>query len=362
MNHKIFVSYFFNLMEKITYNKNSWGLCHSKIIGSNPLGKINIDKNLSIYTHRSGWDYVLNNLIDYHNVNGVGFYGFLEDVFIWSKDYFLQEKTIPLDKEWIGFLHNPPNIPSWWSSTSASFFSVLNNIYFKKSLNKCKGIFVLSDYHKKYLNYELPDIEINVLKHPTEFTKINFSYDLFLENQDKKIVNLGWWLRKQHSFYKLKVKNNIFRKLKLLPNNDASKILSRFLYLENLIYNQSLSTEEINSVHNDFNLSNYNYDILLSKNIVFLDLYDSSANNSIIECIARCTPILINKIPAVIEYLGEDYPFYFENYEEAEEKACDLDLIKETNNYLSNTKLRDEIRIENFLRNFERSKIYQSIN
>lgn len=348
-------------MEKITYNKNSWGLCHSKIIGSNPNGKINIDKNLSVYTHRSGWDFVLNNLIKYHNDNGVGFYGFLEDVFIWSKDYFVKENAIPFKKDWIGFLHNPPNIPAWWSSTSASFFSIINNIYFKKSLEKCKGIFVLSEYHKKYLNYELPGIEVNVLRHPTEFTDINFCFNNFLNNEDKKIVNLGWWLRKQHSFYKLKIHNNSLRKLKLLPNNDAKKVISRFLFLENLIYNHYLTQEEINSVENTSDLNNNDYDILLSKNIVFLDLYDSSANNSIIECIARATPVLINKLPAVVEYLGDNYPFYFESYEEAQHKASDFDLIKKTHHYLLNNSIVDNIKIDKFIQQFESSKIYLSL-
>ena len=39
--------------------------------------------------------------------------------------------------------------------------------------------------------------------------------------------------------------------------------------------------------------SDEEYDKLLSENIIFVELYDSSANNLVIECIARNTPILI---------------------------------------------------------------------
>lgn len=67
-------------------------------------------------------------------------------------------------------------------------------------------------------------------------------------------------------------------------------------------------------------LDNESYDELISKNIVFLDLFDSSANNIIMECISRNTPILVKKLPAIVEYLGEEYPFYFNTLEEAEEK------------------------------------------
>ena len=44
-------------------------------------------------------------------------------------------------------------------------------------------------------------------------------------------------------------------------------------------------------------------------------MYTCSASNSIIESIARATPILVNPIPPAIEYLGPEYPFYFRSIE-----------------------------------------------
>ena len=64
-------------------------------------------------------------------------------------------------------------------------------------------------------------------------------------------------------------------------------------------------------------ISNADYDRLLSENIVFVELHDANANNAIIECIARATPLLINPLPAVVEYLGRDYPLYYSSLEEA---------------------------------------------
>jgi hypothetical protein len=58
-------------------------------------------------------------------------------------------------------------------------------------------------------------------------------------------------------------------------------------------------------------LENEKYDHLLTENIVFINLVDASAVNTLIECIIRETPIIINKIPAVVELLGEKYPLYF---------------------------------------------------
>jgi len=106
-------------------------------------------------------------------------------------------------------------------------------------------------------------------------------------------------------------------------------------------------------------LDDQNYDTLLTQNLVFLDLYDSSANNAIIECIARATPILVNPLPAVVEYLGEDYPFYFSNLNEAAEKSKDNNLVLETHKYLLNLETRKKLTREYFLDSFKNSEVYK---
>ena len=95
--------------------------------------------------------------------------------------------------------------------------------------------------------------------------------------------------------------------------------------------------------------------------MVFLDLYDSSANNAVIECIARGTPLLINPIPGVVEYLGEDYPFYFNTLQEAAEKAKNFELIKDTNNYLLECETRKKLSKDHFRESIIESEIYESL-
>lgn len=80
--------------------------------------------------------------------------------------------------------------------------------------------------------------------------------------------------------------------------------------------------------------SNEEYDALLSRSIVFLNLIDASAVNTLIECIARNTPVLVNPLPATIEYLGEKYPFFYHSMEEASAMATNTDLIHAAHKYL----------------------------
>ena len=108
-------------------------------------------------------------------------------------------------------------------------------------------------------------------------------------------------------------------------------------------------------------LENDSYDKLLSENIIFLNLYATSANNAVIECIARGTPILINRLPSTEEYLGKDYPFFFDSLEEAAAKAMDYDLIKITNEYLINCETRKKLSSQYFKRQFALSDIYKSL-
>ena len=81
-------------------------------------------------------------------------------------------------------------------------------------------------------------------------------------------------------------------------------------------------------------LCNDDYDQLLTNNIVFINLVDSSAVNTIIECIVRNTPIIVNDHPAVVELLGPNYPLYFKdnykNYFEMNQQV--VSLLSNTNN------------------------------
>ena len=131
--------------------------------------------------------------------------------------------------------------------------------------------------------------------------------------------------------------------------------------LENMEGRQRINSRALDSVTRVDFLSNRGYDRLLSENIVFLDLLDSSANNAIIECIARNTPILVNPIDPVMEYLGRDYPFYFNSLDEAARKAENMDLVHETHRYLANHPLKYKLTGDYFCESFVNSAIYQSL-
>jgi hypothetical protein len=82
-------------------------------------------------------------------------------------------------------------------------------------------------------------------------------------------------------------------------------------------------------------LDNNAYDTLLSQNIVFLNMVDASAINTLIECIVRNVPILINPIPPVVEMLGKNYPLYYNSFYEASKLLEDSQNIQDAFEYLT---------------------------
>jgi hypothetical protein len=179
-------------------------------------------------------------------------------------------------------------------------------------------------------------VPVEVLFHPTEIPDVKFNFDEFVRNNNKKVVNIGWWCRKLSSIYKLDVDRSVYQKIRLVPPSTSfpPHLMGNILSVEAGFAGQPLSEDAVKSVLDIPRLSNEEYDQILSKNVAFLDLYDSSANNAIVECMARGTPILVNPLPAVIEYLGPDYPFYFTTLADASKKLKNIALIKAAHEYL----------------------------
>ena len=92
-----------------------------------------------------------------------------------------------------------------------------------------------------------------------------------------------------------------------------------------------------------------------------MELYDASANNSVIECIVRNTPLLVNPLESVVEYLGSGYPLYFRDLDEAAAKLCDMELIRSAHEYLSKLQIKEKLTQEYFLKSFVNTPIYRSL-
>lgn len=326
-------------------------------------GTLNLSGQRFFVAHRAGWSYALHALEPLHDPQGIGFDGYIEDSFLW-RERQSGEATAPYKHPWVGFLHNPPVMPKWfyYRDSPRALFAQDNWL---QSLESCLGLFTLSEYYARWLRQQT-DIPVCSLIHPTDIPNEQFSFDRFLANSNKKIIQLGWWLRKLASIYQLPIPRDNplgYEKIKLNPafsldaETQLQKLLAKQIEAENISFNPQL----LDNTHNLSHLSNREYDRILSENIGFIHLYDTSANNAVIECIARATPLLVNPLPAIVEYLGENYPFYFNTLEEAGDKALDLNLIHRTHEYLKHCDTRQKLSAQYFLDSFQNTEVYRRV-
>lgn len=341
-----------------------------------PGGKLCLFDQKRIPSQRSGWAYALDGLRSLHHRRGVRFDGFIENNFSWryahegfdpaSKMVRLgrtgwdeEEVTseelgvVPYRQPWVGFWHNPHEMPAGFHDYSTPQ-AILQRRSWLESAPYCQGLFTLSKRLAHWLR-QRTGLPVVALIHPTEIPSKIFDLERFHSNRQPKIVQVGWWLRRLTSIYRLPVHHH-YQKVWLVTTpfpNARSHFLS--------LMEREGGRPDCPNTMEVTQLSNDDYDALLEQNLVFLDLYDSSANCAIIECIARATPVLVNPLEAVREYLGEDYPFYFKSLEEAAQKAMDFDRVAQTHRYLLQLPLRQRLHHQHFCQELRQSSIYQSL-
>jgi hypothetical protein len=299
--------------------------------------KLDLSQTTSWSHHRSGWGYCMEALRPLHAPGGV-----------LVVDYFEERVRTknPVTRPWIGFLHNVPSHPQFVSAVYGAendnpLDSIVASATWAESLPFCLGIFVLSSYAQRFLS-RLTEVPVEVLYHATEFVAYTFDYERFLRNPDKKLILVGHWLRDFQGIFDLHVSRYHKWILKCEPAVNYERILAAVRPNAGVDLRPYAPPQQ--------------YDLLLGENVVFLPLFDSSANNALLECIVRNTPVLINRLPAVVEYLGEQYPLYYATLEEAARKVEDFDLVGEASAYLR-AMHKERFSREHFFRSFRQSSI-----
>jgi len=377
----------FNSKTEYNYLENETGMS---------LRKLNFEYiNFKIFTgyHRSGWSYVLNSMKNLHNPEGIIFDSYLDKTFGWEYDFLSSVQVIPYRKSWIGVFHHTSDE----DYSENNLVNVFEKDNFIESLKYCKGLIVFSENNKKWLNSRTK-VPVLVLSHPTEFVpkKSLFNYKKFKSDPAKKIIQVGAWLRNSYAIYELTVPNEyhkfamkgkdmdnyffsesnialISENIKLLGYNKKDRV-SGNPFINDRISGQPVKNADVNkyaiglanlivknhkSVTILDNITNDQYDQILTSNIVFINLADAAAVNTIIECIVRNTPIVVNRLPATEEYLGKNYPLFYDNLSEVS-KVLTNKKIKKATKYLRKMD-KNRFSIDFFLKNLINSKIYYNL-
>lgn len=354
--------------------------------------------------HRAGWQYVLQNARNLHANDDTLpiFDDYVDGTFNWMHDVLAALDIVPYKSAWFGFLHHS-------TTGSNNLMSVFENPSFIASLRHCRVLLTMSRYTATLVRQLLRrvgfgNVPVRSLVHPTDFPDICFTMRGFLANRQRALVQIGCWYRSAYAIYALQLADPAFVRKAAVRGKNMDNIfppatlhveawsdepplrahaeISRSddavtavltegcetpmdgcvgticrpmcgpcgssAYMRGLIQNV---IDQYSSVDVIQRLDDTQYDEMMASNIVFLNLEDASAVNTIIECVVRNTPLLVNPLPAVVEVLGADYPFYYANLAEAGQLACDVQRIRQTHNYLKGMD-KTPFRIECFMQQF----------
>lgn len=259
--------------------------------------------------HRGGWATFINsmNAMQLYNIHSnITLYDIVETHFIWNP----QITQTP----WCGIIHCTENTPEYLTCINIRQLFKPNSLFLQNIYN-CLFIIVLAPNIYKFIKHRCKqlNIQLNVhlMRHPIEYAEEDvpkFTVEKFNNNANKTIIQIGQQLRNVTSIYAVTLPEP-FTKLWLTGTRDFNRV--QWLFDKEQFYKKTaFCIEDVPLKYTD---TFAEYDELLSQNIVFLDLYDAAANNVVLECIMRGTPLLINKIPGIVYYLGENYPMYYKD-------------------------------------------------
>lgn len=240
----------------------------------------------------------------------------------------------------MGVVHQVP----FHNYTFSDLSRLLSMPEWNDSIPHCRGLFVLCEYVREFLRERGVTLPISKIPYPQETNVPVFSFECFSSSELKTIMHVGIYLRNYQAFYDLSAPG--YRK-RLLTYPEVDK------YLDKVRRNNSVQTVPY--------VDDMAYDELLTHCLVFLNLFDADAITTVLECIVRATPIIVNKVGALTEYLGDDYPGFYKNLDDASDLLTDSERIFAAHSHLRRLPLRKRLGFDRFVTEFKRTAVYRGL-
>jgi FkbM family methyltransferase len=256
----------------------------------------------------------------------------------------------PRNGGWAGITQFGPSIPEWIAAVASqkqlASAAQLQIASWGARRDSCRGLVAMSDYQAAYLRKNA-GVRVIVVRPPLPLGRPEWSWDRFTSDGRRRIIQPDERLQRSHGLHMLEVaeaEKSWWRSPLLAPDDlvetERAELMRDYRLLSYMLPTVTCEPPPSGTARAD----------LLRESLVFAHLYDAIAPGILFECIASATPILINAIPAVREYLGSGYPLYYFSYLDAAEKAADDLLIKRSHEYLKTLPQRRDLTKEAFLR------------
>lgn len=257
--------------------------------------------------HRSGWPYCMDSLAPlFCDDSPIVFDDFTERTFLydekWHDDYVHEEP-------WIATMHHPPDMPRWYFD-NLHLQKMIETPRFKASLPNLRMIVSMGDNLTQWCNQQWPHIPTVTVRHPTGRPLFYWDADRFQRIGKKRLVQVGWFLRNTLGIRHVAAPAWL---TKTHLRQNLNWVRHANWLCEHAYKRMHPSRRELGNTEEIQQLDDTGYDLLLSESVVFVEVISAVANNTVVECIARNTPICINRHPGPEYYLGESYPLFYDD-------------------------------------------------
>ena len=279
--------------------------------------------------HYFGWKEVISSFLDYIQnpcfkktfllKEKIFFDEWIEKLLIWGNKILKNEYLNEIQEnnyKLITFIHNPA-YEKYFSFSEEEKQELEKDVLFHPDLlnknvfetfenqfsilqDNILYLYTLSIAHKEWIYHHYPIYRSKIVSihHPININNNNVLFNFNEFKINKKIFHVGWWLRNFKTFINVSFPDE-FSKYILIKKDFENQWLNISIHFN------------LNNIKIVSQLDNEEYEKIFQNSFLFLDLEDTVANNVILECIKFCTPILVKKNDSSLEYLGENYPFYF---------------------------------------------------
>lgn len=287
-------------------------------VASGPAYRMMRSRTVGAGYHRHGWPYAVETLMSGQSTTGILVEDFVESRFSYASESW------PILEPWIGIFHHPPDPPEFVPER-AKIDNYTSTDAFQKSLPFLRGAIALSEHLAKDLRRRWPDVPVEVVLMPFP-NEPTFSMERFTEGK-KQLAQIGWYQRNTQAIYQVPLVDG-WTKIRLLQNTRRGwdqTVKEKSPWRERTIYDQPVVEKTY--------IPNSEYDELLRSSVVMTEAFAASACCGIGDCISTATPILCNRLPSFVEYLGEDYPGFVDSPLEIPDFLTD-DHVERMHNYL----------------------------
>lgn len=264
--------------------------------------------------HHSGWPYVVEALSPLFSPTGILFDDFIEQAFLYTRS-----PHVPYTEPWIGVLHHPPDMPADYLP-AIHLTELDKQPAWQQSLPHLRLLLTLGNPLREWCQSRW-DVPVVALRHPIAPPAKWWSPAAF--QHQPLLLQVGWFLRNIAAIHQV-VTPSWLPKAILRPTIPAGLSLAQ---LERRNRRQVGTTIVLPRQDHEA------YEALLSRSVVFMEVFSAVANNTVVECIARNVPLCVNRHPGVEDYLGESYPLFYTVFEDVP-RLLTLPRILEAHRYL----------------------------